>query len=232
MSQLPMLRFPWRPDTPSRDVVVVDVEGNGQQPPEIIEIALLTLTSGAITTPAQLRTWLIRPERPINPVVTRKVHGISDDDVADAPSWAQLANEIAAELHGRVLVAHNAGVERRVLGAHLPDWRPPLVLDTQRLAKTVWPDLPGGYGLDNLITHAALAPPDTTGLPERITTGMQRHRAPYDTWMTAELFAHFVTHSGLSPDQLLHAGRLPDPPARRAAGATSGDVMNTEDGLW
>ncbi|TQM06025.1 exodeoxyribonuclease X [Pseudonocardia kunmingensis] len=229
MPQLPMLTFPWRPSTPGQDVVVVDVEGNGQQPPEIIEIALLPLTSGGIATPAQLRTWLIQPENPINPVVTRKVHGIDDDDVAEAPRWGQVAGEIADELQGRVLVAHNAAVERRVLGAHLPDWRPPLVVDTQRLAKTAWPGLPGGYGLDNLITHAALDPPDTTGLPPRVAAGMARHRAPYDVWMTAALFAHLVTHAGLSPEQLLHAGRLPDPPLRRAAGA---DPTNTEDGLW
>lgn len=233
MPQLPMLMFPWHPETPGHDLVVVDVEGNGQQPPEIIEIALLPITSGSITTPAQLRTWLIRPEHPINPVVTRKVHGIGNDDVADAPRWGHVADEIAAELQGRVLVAHNATVERRVLGTHLPAWRPPLVLDTQRLAKTVWPDLPGGYGLDNLITHAALTSPDMTGLPERITTGMARHRAPFDTWMTAALFAHIVTHAGLSPEQLLHAGQLPGPPPpRRPPGTDAGDTANTKDGLW
>jgi DNA polymerase-3 subunit epsilon/exodeoxyribonuclease X len=233
MPQLPMLMFPWHPEAPGRDVVVVDVEGNGQQPPEIIEIALLPVTSGAITTPAHLRTWLIRPERPINPVVIRKVHGIGDHDVADAPRWGQVADEIAAELEGRVLVAHNATVERRVLGAHLPAWRPLLVLDTQRLAKAVWPGLAGGYGLDNLITHAVLTPPDTTGLPDAVTTGMARHRAPYDTWMTAALFAHLVTHAGLSAKQLLHAGQLPSPPPpRRPPGADPDNTAATEDGLW
>jgi DNA polymerase III epsilon subunit-like protein len=228
MPQLPVLTFPWRPSTPGQDVIVVDVEGNGRQPPEIIEIALLPLSTGGIATPAQLRTWLIRPEHPINPMVTRKVHGIADADVADAPRWGQVADQIATQLHGRVLVAHNATVERRVLGAHLPHWRPPLVLDTQRLAKTVWPGLPGGYGLDNLITHAALSPPDAAGLPEHVAAGMARHRAPYDTWMTAALFAHLITHAGLSPEQLLQAGRLPDPPGLSTGAAPT----DTEGGLW
>lgn len=38
----------------SRELVVVDVEGNGRQPPEIIEIALLPLTTTRHTTPT---TW-------------------------------------------------------------------------------------------------------------------------------------------------------------------------------
>lgn len=37
-----------------------------------------------------MATWLVRPTQPITPIVTRKVHGITDTDVADAPRWADL----------------------------------------------------------------------------------------------------------------------------------------------
>lgn len=226
MNAPPTLRFPWRLDPAGHDVVVVDVEGNGQQPPEIVEIALLPLTSGREATPANLQTWLVRPARPITPLVTRKVHGISNADVATAPRWDEVASAIATALEHRVVVAHNASVERRILTEHLPTWRPPLLLDTMRLAKSVWPDLPGGYGLDNLIRHAALTPPN---LPSDITgrDGMRRHQAGYDAWMTAVLLVTLVRDGELDWDQLLTVARLPDPP-----GPTTRPATDAQDGLW
>src|SRR5207302_3085854 len=112
---------------------VVDDEGNGGQPPEIVEIAVLTLDEPVRRE--DVSTWLVRPAHPITRLVTRKVHGISNADVADCPTWTQIADDVAGLLTGRTLIAHNASVEHRVLGTHLPAWRPPMVLDTLRLAK-------------------------------------------------------------------------------------------------
>ncbi len=191
-----------------RELVVVDVEGNGRQPPEIIELALLPLTSARAATPDDLATWLVRPTQSITPITTRKVHGITDADVADAPRWAEVADDVIAELSGRALVAHHASVERRVIGAHLPGWEPPAVLDTLRLARAVWPHLPGGYGLDQLAAHAGLAAP-----PDQV--GQRRHRAGHDTWLTAALLVALLgtlTERGdLGWAQLLTAAALPDP---------------------
>ncbi|WP_214404783.1 3'-5' exonuclease [Pseudonocardia lacus] len=196
-------------------LVVVDVEGNGQQPPEIVEIALLPLDQDKPTTVEDLRTWLVRPARPITALVTRKVHGITETDVAGSPPWGDVAGQVSAVVDGAVVVAHNASVEHRVLGAHLPTWQPPLVLDTLRLAKAVWPTLPGGYGLDNLITSAGLTPPGESA------AGLRRHRAGYDAWMTAALLIALVEHGDLGWEQLTEAGRLP------GSGPT-----DTEGGLW
>lgn len=239
MSTLPAMRAPWQLHPAGVDVdvdvdvvvVVVDVEGNGQPRPEIVEIAVLPLTSGRDLTPADLQTWLVRPARPISGLVTRKVQGISNADVATAPRWDEVAGAVATALEDRVVVAHNASVERRVLTEHLPAWRPVLLLDTMRLAKTIWPDLPGGYGLDNLIRHAELTPPD---LPtEGVSTegvgpgGMRRHRAGYDAWMTAALLVTLILDGGLDWDQLLTAARLPDPP-----GHSRPTAADRQDGLW
>ncbi len=199
-------------------VVVVDVEGNGQQPPEIIELAAVALSATRPTTPADLRTWLIRPDRPITGLVTRKVHGISNRDVAESPRWTQVADAISEAIDGAVVVAHNASVERRVLGTHLPGWQPSLVLDTLRLARAVWPDLPGGYGLDHLITHAGITAP-------ACLTHLGRHRAGYDTWMTAALFVALIEHGGLGRDEVVTGARLPE-----QAGAGDGAVE--QGGLW
>lgn len=179
-------------------VVVVDVEGNGQQPPDIIELAALPVTD--TTTQADLHVWLIRPPRPISALVTRKVHGISNADVAACPAWSDVADDIGALLTDRVLVAHNASVEHRVLRSHLPTWQPPLVLDTLRLAKHRWPGL-DAYALDKLTAHAHL---DTSGLP-----GQRAHRAGHDTWCTFQLLCRLLQDSELDWATLVTIAALP-----------------------
>lgn len=180
-----------------RPLVVADVEGNGQQPPEIVEIAVLTVDDGA--TGNNVRSWLVKPEKPITSFV-RKIHGISNEDVANCPPWTSVAAEVEPLLSGRTLIAHSASVEHRVIGAHLPGWQPALVLDTLRLAKHVWPDL-DGYGLDKLVTHTAL---DTSGINEQ-----RYHRAAYDTWCAWQLLCVLVDHGGLDWDSLVKIAALP-----------------------
>lgn len=181
-----------------KHLAVVDVEGNGGQPAEIVEIAVLPLDKPVRHD--NLSTWLVRPPYPITKLVTRKVHGIRNADVAGCPPWAQVADEIANLLTNRALIAHNATVEHRILSTHLPAWKPPLVLDTLRLAKHVWPRLSGGYGLDRLIVHAKLHVQQDAG---------RRHRAAYDTWMTTGLLLTLVEQSGLDWPGLVRVAALP-----------------------
>ncbi|MBB5917751.1 DNA polymerase III epsilon subunit-like protein [Nocardia transvalensis] len=182
-----------------RQLAVVDVEGNGQNPPEIIEIAVL-LVDGS-TPPDALRSWLVQPQQPVTSIVARKVHGITNADLADCPQWQEIAEEVAEALCGRTLVAHNATVERRVLAAHLPDWKPPLILDTLRLAKTVWQGL-DSYALDKLIERGQL---DTGS-----GAGQGYHRAGYDAWAAWQLLCALITDGALDWPELVVAAGLPE----------------------
>lgn len=181
-------------------LVVVDVEGNGQQPPEIIEIAVLPIDGQPVNADA-VRSWLVRPQVPVATIVTRKVHGITNADLADCPEWAAVSDEIEAAIEGRILVAHNASVERNALAAHLPNWNPPLVLDTLRLAKKVWTGLPA-YGLDKLIDRGQL---DTSTV-----TGQGYHRAGYDTWAAWQLLCALIHDGELNWTDLLRYAALPE----------------------
>src|SRR5579863_8641501 len=117
---------------------VVDVEGNGQQPPDLVELAVVPIERGVIGEPA---TWLFQPGQPITPMA-RRIHGISNDMVKGAPVFASLAIDVRARLDGTVLVGHNAGVDIGVLKRELPDFAPDEVLDTLRLARRLLPDQP------------------------------------------------------------------------------------------
>jgi DNA polymerase III epsilon subunit-like protein len=170
-------------------IAVVDIEGNGQRPPEIVELAVVPIDGGTV---GSYRSWLVRPPRPITALVTERVHGISNEDVADAPEWAEVAHEVSQALEGRILVAHNAGVERKLLARYLPGYQPPHVVDTLALARKYWPTLPG-HGLSELIEARGI----------RVTSRYgQRHRAGYDAYATAQLFLQ-LAHAAGGLDALL-----------------------------
>ncbi len=184
---------------------IIDVEGNGQQPPDIVELAILAL-DGLNPVDATPRTWLVKPSRPITSIVTRKVHGIKNSDVESAPWFAEIVAEVQAALGERIPVAHNARIDHEVLARQLPAWKPTLVLDTLRLARAIWPGLKS-YSLDPLLARAGI---DTAGIQ-----GV-RHRAGFDTQVTALLFQKLAANA-VTADQLLTLGCLPshapNPPA-------------------
>ncbi|MFJ5836120.1 exonuclease domain-containing protein [Streptomyces shenzhenensis] len=156
-------------------LLVVDVEGNGTTPPDLVEVAALPVRDGR-PDKASAKAWLTRPNRPVTSFATG-VHGLSNDDLANEPAWAQIAGQVHAFMGTAWICAHHAHTDYRVLSAHLPNWEPAGVLDTLRLAKTTFPDL-GKYSLDALIEHVK---PDLSEAPA------QRHRATFDAFATAQL---------------------------------------------
>jgi DNA polymerase III epsilon subunit-like protein len=167
-------------DWTNLNYAVVDVEGNGQQPPDLVELAIVPIVGGQI---GELASWLVKPERPIKYFATR-IHGITTADVAEAPSFESVADEVRAALDVPALVAHNAHVDVGVLKRHLPTWDVPEVFDTLKLVRRLLPNQPG-YKLGMLVRALNLA----EGLPD----GLAPHRAAYDALVTARLFAHLAT---------------------------------------
>lgn len=177
------------------DYVVVDVEGNGARPPELVEVAVVPVRHGKVE---KARTWLLRPPTPIS-WQARKIHGISNDDVAGAPAVDEVAQEIRAALGNAIPVGHGVHVDVDVLRRSLPGWEPSLALDTLKLARRAF-DLPS-YGLSSLVEHRHLA----NGLPPE----MRPHRADYDATVTARLFVQLATRTpGVTLDALRQAGAM------------------------
>lgn len=173
-------------DWTSLNYVVADVEGNGQQPPNLVELAILPITDGVIGEPV---SWLVKPPRSIRYMATR-VHGISDQDVACAPAFTDVKQEVRRVLEGRVLVAHNAHVDVSVLRRELGCWECPEVFDTLRLAKRLVPGQPS-YKLGSLVKALSL--------DDHLPGGLTPHRAAYDVLVTARLFVRLADQRDGSP---------------------------------
>jgi DNA polymerase III epsilon subunit-like protein len=167
-------------DWTSQSYVVIDVEGNGQQPPNLVELAAVRIEGGVIGEPV---SWLVRPLAPITPFA-RRIHGISNEQVADAPAFADVKDEVLTALTDAAVVGHNVHVDLAVLERELGGWQRPEVLDTLKLARRLLPEA-NGYKLGALVEAFKLA----EGLPDELVP----HRATYDALVTARLFVRLAT---------------------------------------
>ena len=157
------------------DHIAVDVEGNGAQPPEVVELAIVNVsTLGRVQ---EVKEWIFKPEKSISFFAT-KVHGITNSDVADKPKIQESTEEIASSIKGRVFVAHNAGVDFKCIKRAV-DIQPGFVLDTLKLARKVVPGLKS-YKLVKLV--------DEFGLSVKEDGNFKEHRAAYDAMLCSNLF--------------------------------------------
>jgi exodeoxyribonuclease X len=173
-------------DWTSPRYVVVDVEGNGAQPPDLVELAAVPIIGGVVGEPS---TWLVRPETPITGFA-RRIHGISNTAVADAPVFADIKDDVLRSLDADGIVAHNAHVDVGILQRKLGDWECPEVFDTLALARRLLPDA-GSHRLGALVETFHLA----DGLADALTP----HRASYDAIVTARLFVRLAARANARP---------------------------------
>lgn len=98
-------------------LAVIDFETTGLSPEQdrIIEVGVVCFERGELTA---LKNWLCNPGIPI-PEEARAVHNISDEDLKDAPSFAQILPELQALTNDHLPIAYNALFDRRFLHAEL-----------------------------------------------------------------------------------------------------------------
>jgi DNA polymerase-3 subunit epsilon len=159
--------------------VFLDLETTGLSPKDdgITEIGAIILEEGR-----PVREWstLVRPAKPIPPEIARMT-GITNEMVRDAPSFGEVAGQLAALLDGALLVAHNARFDYGFLKQafareDVPFFVPTLC--TARLARELEPDLESA-GLDALSERYGLHATD-------------RHRALGDARLALELARHLA----------------------------------------
>ena len=92
-----------------RQTVFIDTETTGLDGmAEIVDIAILGI-DGEV-----LLDTLVKPARHLPSFVSR-IHGIYDDDVADAPSWTDVYEMAYPLLSARPIVVFNVDFDRRII---------------------------------------------------------------------------------------------------------------------
>jgi DNA polymerase-3 subunit epsilon len=82
----------------------------------IVEIGLIEMVGRRRT--GNERHWYLNPERQCHPDAVR-VHGLTDEFLADKPRFASVADELLAFVSGAELVIHNAAFDVGFLDAEL-----------------------------------------------------------------------------------------------------------------
>ncbi len=137
----------------------IDLETTGANPvrDRITEIGVVEVDGDRVTT------WntLVNPGRPI-PEFIQQLTGIRNEMVAGAPTFAEVAGELAARLQGRLFVAHNARFDYGFVKneyQRLGERFRADVLCTVRLSRRLFPQFPR-HNLDSLIVRHGLQPHD------------------------------------------------------------------------
>jgi DNA polymerase III epsilon subunit family exonuclease len=103
---------------------------------------------------------LVNPGIPI-PAIVSSIHGIHDADVADSPSFAELASKFLELAEGAIIVAHNAPFDMSFIMMELTAAGLPAlqntVIDTLALSRRAFPGLPS-YSLGRLASALGIAP--------------------------------------------------------------------------
>lgn len=164
---------------------VVDVETTGGAPSRghrVTEVAVVEVREGVVE---ETYHTLINPGRSIPPRISR-ITGITDEMVAAAPYFDQVADEVLDRLRGRTFVAHNArfdwGFVRTELAdaiGETPAGRP---LCTIKLVRRLVPIL-RRRNLDAVTAHYGV-------------TVEGRHRALGDAVATARILLRLLDEAG------------------------------------
>lgn len=132
------------------DFVVLDTETTGLINAEIVQIAVVDSQDNV------LLDTLVKPVNRI-PYDVIRIHGITNERVADAPSWADVTHQVQAILRDRDVVVYNASFDRKMLhssadAAKLPkvDWKS---FSRWWCAMEAFAELQGNYQYGRLKMH-------------------------------------------------------------------------------
>ncbi|WP_241822589.1 3'-5' exonuclease [Herbaspirillum sp. C7C8] len=156
---------------------VIDVEGNGQNPLEIIEIAVLHVRHTEIQLP--VAEWMVLPEKPVTEIASR-IHGITNSDLVGMPRLSEISTELFPLLGTNIIIGHNVSHDVKLIRDKIPAWHPAVLLDTLKLARRLLPNV-HSYALRDLMAEYSIS-----------SSSLRMHRAAADVLVTAQLFLRLV----------------------------------------
>lgn len=183
------------------DYCVVDVETANSSRGSICQIGIAAFTDGRMTTSWQS---LVDPEEDFG-AFNVQLHGISPETVAGAPRWAEVLPEVERLLTGASVASHTdfdrSAMALACAKSGLPELRYGRWIDTCRIARATWPELPN----HKLPTLARI-----------FGIGYKAHDALEDARVAGQVLAMALEQRRMSLDELLsppkrHSGAFPRP---------------------
>lgn len=160
------------------DFVAIDFETANEKRNSACAIGLTTVRSGKIV---DTFSRLIRPPELRFSFWNSKVHGLTENDVKDSPTFAELWPEVLPLLENQLVVAHNASFDISVLRYSLHAVSAPIprltYLCSVHVARCVWPDL---------VSHSLGFLADLLGI------SLDHHDAGSDSRASAEIILRSV----------------------------------------
>lgn len=138
------------------DFVAVDVETANSDISSICQIGIVVFKDGAAVD-----EWmsLINPQTHFEKINIH-IHGITDADVKDAPTFTEVAAQVTSYFKNRIVVSHGP-FDRNSLSKifsklnlefYVESW-----LDTTSVVRRTWPEFAKkGYGLSNVCAHVGI----------------------------------------------------------------------------
>ncbi len=184
-------------------IVVLDVESTGKEraTDQIIELCLRL----GLGQDAEYRTWRIRPEVPIHPEATG-VHGITLEDVAACPLFADVVSEFLPLITGAdVIVGYNVSFDLDMLQAELSRAKIPPI------------DLSGRKIVDVLRLWHHVEPRTLVAAHQKFCGEelVNAHQAEADVAATARVLASMLAAFGLADKPWAEIAAISDPFAKR-----------------
>jgi len=175
------------------EIVVLDFESTGSMrgfPNEPWQIGMITLRQGQVDAASMFDSLLrIDINRPFNPHAPGR-HDLLRNEMAGAPTAAELWKTIRPRISDVPLCAHNVSTEKKFVRAMAPMHRFGPWIDTLVLARRAWPSL-SSYTLEDLVARLLLKPQ-----VEAICPGREPHDALYDAAASAVLLSHLLQQPG------------------------------------
>lgn len=169
--------------------MALDVETANADLASICQIGLVEFDLDGPVTSWQT---LVNPQDMFDPMNV-SIHGITEEQVREAPLLPHVADHIRATMAGAIIVCHTAfdtvAVRRAFEKYQLPHvdcrW-----LDSARVTRRVWPEfMHRGYGLANVAKKLGIA--------------FSHHEAKEDARAAGHIVLRAITQSGLSVDDWL-----------------------------